>query len=76
MTYKEEREHILEAALLAVGTGRTINDTKKYCRAHPAGFKPLKTAKTRQIQKKGHIRGIFGKITPFFGPEVVFLKSR
>ena len=25
---------------------------KKRCRAHSAGFKPLKTAKTRQIQKR------------------------
>ena len=46
-----------------------INDTKKWCRAHSAGFKPLKTAKTRQKQKNGHFRGIFGKNTPFFGPK-------
>ena len=47
----------------------SINDTKKWFRAHSAGFKPLKTAKTRQIQKKGHIRGIFCENPPFFGPQ-------
>ena len=44
----------------------SINDTKKWCRAHSAGFKPLKTAKTRQKQKKGHIRGIFWPEPPLF----------
>ena len=42
-----------------------MNDTKKRCRAHSAGLKPLKTAKN----KKGHFRGIVGKNTLFFGPE-------
>ena len=46
----------------------SINDTKKRWRAHSAGFKPLKTTKTCQIQKKGCIQGIFAKNTPFFGP--------
>ena len=57
--------HVVKFSLLS----EALMTQKKWCRAHSAGFKLPKTAKTHQKQKKGHFRGIFGEITPFFGPE-------
>ena len=52
----------------------SINDTKNWCRAHSAGFKPLKTAKTRQIQKRATFGIFLARTPPFLDPKVVFLK--
>ena len=46
--------------------------TKKRCRSHSAGFKLLKTAKTRQLQKRATFGVFLARTPPFFTQKFSF----